>query len=82
MLVEWEILSTQGQRISLVFLADFFSSRFIALVLLISARVMVFRTSYMGQEQFFSRFLLILFLFILSIGLLILRPNLISILLG
>ena len=52
------------------------------LVLLISSAVMVFRTSYMSHEVFFARFLLILFLFILSIGLLILRPNLISILLG
>jgi len=42
----------------------------------------MFSTSYMISEKFFSRFIILVFFFILSIFLLILRPNLISLLLG
>ena len=50
--------------------------------MLISGRVMIFSTRYMMSEKFFSRFILLVFFFILSIFLLILRPNFISLLLG
>merc|ERR550525_2205082 len=43
---------------------------------------MIFSTRYMMSEKFFSRFILLVFFFILSIFLLILRPNFISLLLG
>lgn len=49
---------------------------------LISGRVLMFSNSYIIKEKFFSRFFTLLFLFILSIYLLILRPNLIRLLLG
>jgi len=55
---------------------------FIRLVRLVSGRVMIFRTNYMISEKFFSRFIILVFFFILSIYLLILRPNLIRLLLG
>ena len=49
---------------------------------LISARVIVFRGSYIITEKFFSRFILLVMLFISRIFLLIFSPNLIRILLG
>jgi NADH-ubiquinone oxidoreductase chain 5 len=52
------------------------------LVLLISSMVMFYRTFYMEGDKFFVRFILLVYLFVLSIVFLILRPNLIRILLG
>ena len=49
---------------------------------LISGRVIIFSTRYIMLEKFFSRFIMLVFFFILSIFLLILRPNLIRLLLG
>ena len=49
---------------------------------LISGRVIIYRTSYISSEIFFSRFIIIVILFVLSIYLLILSPNIISLLLG
>jgi NADH-ubiquinone oxidoreductase chain 5 len=52
------------------------------LVRLISGRVIIFRTRYIIGEKFFSRFIILVFFFVISIYLLILSPNLISLLLG
>lgn len=68
--------------INLIFILDLISLYFIRLVRLVSGRVMIFRTNYMISEKFFSRFIILVFFFILSIYLLILRPNLIRLLLG
>jgi NADH:ubiquinone oxidoreductase subunit 5 (subunit L)/multisubunit Na+/H+ antiporter MnhA subunit len=43
---------------------------------------MVFRGRYMAAEKYYSRFILLVISFIVRIFLLILSPNLISILLG
>jgi len=55
---------------------------FIRLVRLVSGSVMIFRSSYITSEKFFSRFIFLVFMFIISIFLLILSPNIISLLLG
>ena len=55
---------------------------FIRLVILISGRVIIFSNTYIINEKFFSRFIILVFFFILSIFLLILSPNLIRLLLG
>lgn len=61
---------------------DFISIVFLVAVRLISLSVLVFSSSYMIAEKFYSRFTGLVLLFILSMVLLILRPNLISILFG
>ena len=68
--------------INLIFILDLISLYFIRLVRLVSGRVIIFRTNYIISEKFFSRFIILVFFFILSIYLLILRPNLIRLLLG
>lgn len=68
--------------IVIVLIFDFISILFIITVSLVSAGVMIFRGSYIKREKFFSRFLLLVGSFILRIFLLIIRPNLISLLLG
>ena len=81
-LLEWEVISINSTNVHLIFIIDNISVFFLFLVILISGRVMIFRTSYMISEKFFSRFIILVFFFILSIFLLILSPNLISLLLG
>lgn len=55
---------------------------FIGLVSIISSIVLIYRTSYIGGDKFIYRFIILVYLFVLSILLLILSPNLIRILLG
>merc|ERR1739848_277457 len=55
---------------------------FLFLVRLISGSVIIFRTRYISNEKFFSRFIILVFFFVISIYLLILSPNLIRLLLG
>lgn len=81
-IVEWEVIKISSSVIYLTFIIDSTSLYFISLVRLISGRVMIFSSSYMTSEKFFSRFIFLVFMFILSIFLLILSPNLISLLLG
>ena len=69
-------------KVNFVLLFDFIALFFLGLVRLISSSVLFFSTSYIREEKFFARFLIILVLFVGSIWLLILRPNLISLLLG
>ena len=52
------------------------------MVSLVSGSVIIFSSSYIIREKFFSRFIFLVFIFIISIFLLILRPNIISLLLG
>jgi len=56
------------------------SISFIKLIRLVSIRVIIFSTSYIINEKFFSRFIILVF--VLSIFLLILSPNFIRLLLG
>lgn len=71
-------------RVSLVIVLvfDFISLLFIMTVRLVARGVIVFRGSYIKTEKFYSRFLLLVVRFILRIFFLILRPNLVSLLLG
>ena len=81
-IVEWEVIRINSINIHLIFIFDLLSFYFIRLVSLVSGRVILFSTAYIIKEKFFSRFILLVFLFILSIYLLILSPNFISLLLG
>lgn len=55
---------------------------FISFVLFISSLVIFYRKDYIRRDIYIIRFILLVILFIFSIILLIIRPNLISILLG
>ena len=61
---------------------DNISFYFLFLVRLISGSVIIFSTRYIINEKFFSRFIILVFFFVISMYLLILRPNLIRLLLG
>ena len=76
------MISINSRNIHLIFILDNISISFLFLVSLVSGRVIIFSTSYMMSEKFFSRFIILVFFFIISMFLLILRPNLIRLLLG
>ena len=66
----------------MIIIFDIISLYFLRLVRLISGSVIIFRTSYIIKEKFFSRFIILVFFFVISIYLLIIRPNIIRLLLG
>ena len=81
-LIEWEVIILNSSIIHIIIIFDIISLYFLRLVRLISGSVIIFRTSYMIREKFFSRFIILVFFFVISIYLLIIRPNFIRLLLG
>lgn len=63
-------------------LLDWISLIFISLVLLISSLVIFYSHEYMAGDYNLNRFILLVLIFVLSIILLIISPNLVRILLG
>nr|AVJ52463.1 NADH dehydrogenase subunit 5 [Psacasta neglecta] len=80
--IDWEILSINSVGIVMTVLIDWMSMIFMGCVLFISSMVINYSGSYMGSDIFKVRFLHMVLLFILSMVLLIISPNLVSILLG
>nr|QID03254.1 NADH dehydrogenase subunit 5 [Homidia socia] len=80
--LEWELFSIFGSLIIMTFLIDWMSLTFMGFVMLISSMVLFYGSSYMSAEKFVYRFNMLVFLFVVSMLLLIVSPNLISILLG
>ena len=81
-LIEWEVIILNSSIIHIIIIFDIISLYFLRLVRLISGSVIIFRTSYIIKEKFFSRFIILVFFFVISIYLLIIRPNFIRLLLG
>nr|AQM57884.1 NADH dehydrogenase subunit 5 [Dendrolimus kikuchii] len=80
--LEWEIISFNSVNIMMSILLDWMSFLFIMYVLLISSVVIYYSKSYMSSEMNLSRFIILVLLFVFSMVLLIISPNIISILLG
>lgn len=80
--LDWRIFSWGRTDVRFVFLFDWVSFIFLSFVLFISGRVFYYSGEYIEGEVNLSRFIYLLAGFVGSIGLLILRPNLIRILLG
>lgn len=81
-LVEFLIVSLNSTSIYITILLDWISLLFIRFVFFISSIVVLYRDQYMGEDKFLNRFIFLVIIFVFSIILLIIRPNLISILLG
>uniref|UniRef100_A0AAU7VB77 NADH-ubiquinone oxidoreductase chain 5 n=1 Tax=Stenopsocus periostictus TaxID=3074947 RepID=A0AAU7VB77_9NEOP len=80
--IDWEILVLNTSVVSMNILIDWMSSLFMSFVLLISFVIVIYSISYMSGDNNSSFFILLVFSFVLSMMLLIISPNLISILLG
>nr|YP_010527006.1 NADH dehydrogenase subunit 5 [Clanis undulosa]UXR12343.1 NADH dehydrogenase subunit 5 [Clanis undulosa] len=79
---EWELISFNSLSIIMSILFDWMSLLFMMFVLMISSVVIYYSKSYMSSELNLFRFIILVLLFVLSMLLLIISPNIISILLG
>nr|YP_009131041.1 NADH dehydrogenase subunit 5 [Risoba prominens]AHW51560.1 NADH dehydrogenase subunit 5 [Risoba prominens]UNP54406.1 NADH dehydrogenase subunit 5 [Risoba prominens] len=80
--LEWELISFNSMSIVMSILLDWMSLLFMMFVFLISSVVIYYSKSYMSSEINLSRFIILVLLFVFSMMLLIISPNIISILLG
>nr|YP_010714135.1 NADH dehydrogenase subunit 5 [Menida lata]WDD39698.1 NADH dehydrogenase subunit 5 [Menida lata] len=80
--LDWELLSLNSSFLSMSVFLDWMSLLFMGSVLFISSMVIFYSYSYMKADLFKVRFLFIVLLFVMSMMLLIISPNLVSILLG
>nr|YP_010586570.1 NADH dehydrogenase subunit 5 [Setodes brevicaudatus]UZZ44384.1 NADH dehydrogenase subunit 5 [Setodes brevicaudatus] len=79
---EWEMMSFNSFELNYVILMDWMSSLFMSLVLMISSMVILYSHSYMSQDKNKIRFLWMVVLFVMFMLLLIISPNLFSLMLG
>nr|YP_009121614.1 NADH dehydrogenase subunit 5 [Heliconius ismenius]AJF94283.1 NADH dehydrogenase subunit 5 [Heliconius ismenius] len=79
---EWEIISFNSMSIVMSILLDWMSLLFMMFVSLISSSVIYYSKSYMSSELNLNRFIFLVLMFVFSMILLIISPNMISILLG
>nr|YP_010586427.1 NADH dehydrogenase subunit 5 [Oecetis caucula]UZZ44215.1 NADH dehydrogenase subunit 5 [Oecetis caucula] len=81
-ILEWELFNLNSMEFIYIFMLDKVSLLFMSFVLLISAVVLFYSVSYMSKEVNKLRFFYLVFLFVMSMILMIVSPNLFSILLG
>nr|WAM61618.1 NADH dehydrogenase subunit 5 [Seriana sp. 'barna'] len=80
---EWKLMNINSYNFYYVILLDWISCLFVSVVLFISSMVIFYSMNYMGLFTYNSnRFLFLVVLFVLSMFLMIISPNLLSILLG
>nr|YP_009489667.1 NADH dehydrogenase subunit 5 [Papilio slateri]SPP23570.1 NADH dehydrogenase subunit 5 [Papilio slateri] len=80
--LEWEIISFNSMTIVMSILLDWMSLLFMMFVSMISSSVIYYSKSYMSSELNLNRFIILVLLFVFSMILLIISPNMISIFLG
>nr|YP_010022622.1 NADH dehydrogenase subunit 5 [Sarcophaga kawayuensis]QOP39470.1 NADH dehydrogenase subunit 5 [Sarcophaga kawayuensis] len=80
--IEWEVVSFNSLNIVMTLLFDWMSLIFMSFVLMISSLVIFYSKEYMSSDYKINRFIMLVLMFVSSMMLLIISPNLISILLG
>nr|AHH24448.1 NADH dehydrogenase subunit 5 [Papilio bianor] len=80
--LEWEVISFNSMSIVMSILLDWMSLLFMMFVSMISSSVIYYSKSYMSSELNLNRFIILVLLFVFSMILLIISPNMISIFLG
>nr|YP_009353825.1 NADH dehydrogenase subunit 5 [Bryopa lata]AQZ26105.1 NADH dehydrogenase subunit 5 [Bryopa lata] len=81
-IVEWEVYSTSSCYYSVVVALDWLSMSFGWVVAYISSMVLFYSSSYMSSERYLSRFVWMVFFFILSMNCLIFVPSIWGVMLG
>nr|YP_010850314.1 NADH dehydrogenase subunit 5 [Metapenaeus intermedius]WGH12347.1 NADH dehydrogenase subunit 5 [Metapenaeus intermedius] len=80
--IEWEIMSVNSCSIVMTLILDWMSFMFLSFVMFISSMVLYYSGSYMAGDKNMNRFMYLVLAFVMSMGFLIISPNLVSILLG
>nr|YP_009971689.1 NADH dehydrogenase subunit 5 [Hymaea magna]QNG56373.1 NADH dehydrogenase subunit 5 [Hymaea magna] len=82
MIMEFNLISLNSSSFMMTVLFDWMSLLFMSFVLFISSMVIFYSSEYMHGDLYINRFIMLVVMFVLSMMLLIISPNLISILLG
>jgi len=80
--VEWALFSFFSSKVIIVLLFDWMRLVFMGFVLFISSIVLIYSHYYMEGDKYLYRFITLVYLFVLSILLIVVRPNMVRILLG
>nr|YP_009116116.1 NADH dehydrogenase subunit 5 [Portunus pelagicus]AJD22390.1 NADH dehydrogenase subunit 5 [Portunus pelagicus]AKR18000.1 NADH dehydrogenase subunit 5 [Portunus pelagicus]ALJ01875.1 NADH dehydrogenase subunit 5 [Portunus pelagicus] len=80
--IEWELFNLVSSTMVFTVILDWVSLLFMSFVFLISGSVLFYSGSYMADDKTHNRFMYLVLAFVLSMSLMVLSPNLISILLG
>nr|YP_009255757.1 NADH dehydrogenase subunit 5 [Creobroter gemmatus]AND97230.1 NADH dehydrogenase subunit 5 [Creobroter gemmatus] len=80
--IEWDLITFVSNTISMTLLIDWMSLLFMSFVMMISSLVILYSENYMLGDMSLKRFIFLVLMFVLSMILLIISPNMISILLG
>nr|QAA11060.1 NADH dehydrogenase subunit 5 [Stenopus scutellatus] len=80
--LEWGLFNMNGCYVNMTLILDWMSLMFLGFVTFISSMVLFYSGSYMAQDYNLDRFIFLVLGFVVSMGALIVSPNLISILLG
>nr|WCQ71420.1 NADH dehydrogenase subunit 5 [Hodotermopsis sjostedti] len=80
--IEWDIVTLNSVSVVMTFLFDWMSLFFMSFVFFISSLVILYSDDYMHGDVNMNRFIFLVLMFVLSMGFLIISPNMISILLG
>uniref|UniRef100_A0AAU8L3S0 NADH-ubiquinone oxidoreductase chain 5 n=1 Tax=Cyphochilus crataceus TaxID=1453293 RepID=A0AAU8L3S0_9SCAR len=81
-MLELDLITINSSSIVMTILLDWMSLLFMSFVLFISSMVIFYSEEYMQGDIYMNRFIMLVAMFVLSMMLLIISPNLISILLG
>nr|AND96270.1 NADH deshydrogenase subunit 5 [Onthophagus cf. taurinus] len=82
LILEYQLITINSSQILMTLLLDWMSLLFMSFVLFISSMVIYYSYNYMEGDLNMNRFIMLVCMFVLSMMLLIISPNLISILLG
>nr|YP_010586440.1 NADH dehydrogenase subunit 5 [Oxyethira ecornuta]UZZ44241.1 NADH dehydrogenase subunit 5 [Oxyethira ecornuta] len=81
-ILEYWFMSLNSGKINFILYFDYIALLFISFVLMISSMVIFYSKSYLAEDLNMNRFVLLVLLFVLSMIMMIISPNMISILLG
>lgn len=80
--IEWDIISINSSSVVITLILDWISLMFLRFVMFISSMVLYYSGEYMAGDKNMDRFMYLVLAFVMSMGFLIISPNLIRILLG
>nr|ULO25736.1 NADH dehydrogenase subunit 5 [Hyalessa maculaticollis] len=81
-MLEWLIITINSCNIYMTIIFDFMSTLFLSTVMFISSIVILYSGTYMQNDKNINRFIYIVMMFVMSMMMLIISPNMISLILG
>nr|AWV83920.1 NADH dehydrogenase subunit 5 [Tettigades lacertosa] len=82
LMMEWNIMSINSCNMLMTLIFDFMSTMFLSTVMFISSMVILYSGEYMSSDKTIDRFIYIVMMFVISMMMLIISPNMISIIIG